>query len=200
MNSGSDYGDKLDTIDLIITALKEHEKMLDSVQAKLEKLVDKVSVKESVREPVAARGLERFSEGLLFISCKKWRDFKSKCKRASVITFEICDNTFFVCVQLKGNIFRYSEKIPQNTFKLVNEGKQYLVEKFYIEDVENQLFFNGTLKCGLKLLTKPTKTDLTDQEFQITMNYDLDSALAKEFLSKELSVSKENIIEGRITL
>ncbi len=200
MNSGSDYGDKLDTIDLIITALKEHEKMLDSVHAKLEMLVDKVSVKESVREPVAVRGLERFSEGLLFISCKKWRDFKSKCKRASVITFEIRDNTFFVCVQLKGNIFRYSEKIPQNTFKLVDEGKQYLVEKFYIEDVENPLFFNGTLKCGLKLLTKPIKTDLTDQEFQITMNYDLDSALAKEFLSKELSVSMENIIEGRITL
>ena len=35
MNSGSDYGDKLDTIDLIITALKEHEKMLDSVISNL---------------------------------------------------------------------------------------------------------------------------------------------------------------------
>ena len=200
MNSGSDHSDKLDTIDLIITALKEHEKMLDSVHHKLEMLVDKFNVKESVQEPVTVRGRERFSEGLLFISCKKWQDFKSKCKRASIITFEICDDTFFVYVQLKGDIFRYSEKIPRNTFKLINEGKQFLVEKFYVEDVENPLFFNGTLNCGLKLSTKPIKTNLTDQEFQITMNYDLDSVVAKEFLSKELSVSKENIVEGRITL
>ena len=103
-------------------------------------------------------------------------------------------------MQLKGNIFRYSEKIPQNTFKLVNEGKQYLVEKFYIEDAEDPLFFNGMLRCGLKLSIKTSKLALTNHEFQITLDYELDSAVAKEFLSKELSVSKENIVEGHITL
>jgi len=200
MNSGSEYGDKLDTIDLIITALKEHEKMLDSVYNKLETLIDKFSVKGPTQEPAIVRDRERVSKGLLFISCKKWQDFKSKCKGASVITFEMCDDAFFVYVQLKGDVFRYSEKIPQNTFKLVDEGKQYLVEKFYIEDVENPPFFNGTLRCGLKLSIRTTKMALTDREFQITLNYDLDSTVAKEFLSKELSVSKENIVEGRITL
>lgn len=200
MNSGSEYGDKLDTIDLIITALKEHEKLLDSVYNKLETLVDKFSVKGPTQEPAIVRGRERVSEGLLFISCKNWQDFKSKCKGASVITFEMHDDAFFVYVKLKGDVFRYSEKIPRNTFKLVDEGKQYLVEKFYIEDVENLPFFNGTLRCGLKLPIKTSKMALTDREFQITLNYDLDSVLAKEFLSEELSVSKENIVEGHITL
>ena len=200
MNSGSEYGDKWDTIDLIITALKEHEKRLDSVYNKFETLVDKFSAKEPTREPAAVRRRKRVSESLIFISCEKWQDFKSKCKGASVITFEIYDNTFSVCVRLKRDIFRYSEKIPRNTYKLVNEKKQYLVDKFYIEDLENQMFFNGTLKCGLKLSTKTTKTALNDREFQITLDYDLDSDAAKEFLSKELSVSKENIVEGRITL
>lgn len=200
MNSGSEYGDKWDTIDLIITALKEHEKRLDSVYNKFETLVDKFSAKEPTREPAAVRGRKRVSESLIFISCEKWQDFKSKCKGASVITFEIHDNTFSVCVRLKRDIFRYSEKIPRNTFKLVNEEKQYLVDKFYIEDLENPMFFNGTLKCGLKLSTKTTKVGLNDREFQITLDYDLDSDVAKEFLSKELSVSKENIVEGRITL
>ena len=101
---------------------------------------------------------------------------------------------------MKRDIFRYSEKIPRNTYKLVNEEKQYLVDKFYIEDLENPMFFNGTLKCGLKLSTKTTKMALNDREFQITLDYDLDSDVTKEFLSKELSVSKENIVEGRITL
>jgi hypothetical protein len=41
---------------------------------------------------------------------------------------------------------------------------------------------------------------LTDREFQIAVDYDLDSTVVKEFLSKELSVAKENIVEGRITL
>jgi hypothetical protein len=200
MNSGSEYGDKLDTIDLIITALKEHEKLLDSVYQKLETLVDKFSVKEPPSEPVIARDRKRVSEGLLFIACKKWSDFRVKCKRASVVTFEMCGDTFFVYVKLNSDVFRYSEKIPRNTFKLVDEGKQYLVEKFYIEDAENLPFFNGTLQCGLKLSINTSKMALTDHEFQITVEYKLDSAAAKEFLSKELSVPKENIVEGRITL
>ena len=200
MNSGSEYGDKLDTIDLIITALKEHEKLLDSVYQKLETLVDKFSVKEPTPEPMIPREQKRVSAGLLFIACTHWQDFKAKCKRAPVVTFELRDDAFSVYVKVKGDIFRYSEKIPRNTFKLVDEGKQYLVEKFYIEDAENLPFFNGTLRCGLKLAIKTSKMALTEHEFQITAEYALDSATAKEFLSKELSISKENIVEGRFTL
>jgi hypothetical protein len=200
MNSGSEYGDKLDTIDLIITALKEHEKLLDSVYNKLEVLVDKFNVKEPTQKPAMVKTQKSVSEGLLFISCTKWQDFKTKCKGARVITYEMQDDAFFVYVKLKGEVFRYSEKVPRNTFKLVDEGKQYLVEKFFIEDVETLPFFNGTLKCGLKLPIKTSKMALTDREFQIAVDYDLDSTVVKEFLSKELSVAKENIVEGRITL
>jgi hypothetical protein len=74
------------------------------------------------------------------------------------------DDAFFVYVKLKGEVFRYSEKVPRNTFKLVDEGKQYLVEKFFIEDVETLPFFNGTLKCGLKLPIKTSKMALTDRQ------------------------------------
>jgi hypothetical protein len=200
VNSGSEYGDKLDTIDLIITALKEHEKLLDSVYNKLEQLVDRFNVQGVPQEPAIVPAQKSVSTGLLFIACKKWRDFKAKCKGARVITFELHDDVFLVYVKLKGDVFRYSEKVPRNTFKLVDEGKQYLVEKFFIEDVENLPFFNGTLKCGLKLPIRTSKMALTDREFQITVDYDLDAALVKEFLSKELSVSQENIVEGRITL
>lgn len=37
--------EKLDILDLLITALKEHEKILDTLEKKFEKLIERVEVK-----------------------------------------------------------------------------------------------------------------------------------------------------------
>lgn len=189
MSFNSENRDKLDTIDLIITALKEHEKLLDSVYNKLETLVDKISVKEP----------EKISESLLIVSCDKWSDFKFKCKSVDVITFEMDGDTFYVYAKLNGEVLRYSEKISRNSFKIIDDGKQFIVDKIYFNDLETPPFFNGTLRCGLKLFFKTSKILLTETEFLLNIEYEIDSSIVKEFLSKELSVHKNNIVEGKIT-
>jgi hypothetical protein len=190
MNGSSGPRDKLDTIDLIITALKEHEKLLDALYGKLEVVVDKLSVKEP----------ERISEAFPLVSCDKWSDFKCGCEGANAVAFKVRNNTLTFYAKSNGEVFRYSEKIPRRSFKVVDEGKRFLVEKIYVEDFETLPSLNGTLRCGLRLPVKASKTALNEGEFLLKMDYTLDSSAVKEFLSRELSVSESKIVEGRITV
>jgi len=109
-------------------------------------------------------------------------------------------DTFSVYAKLNREVLRYSEKISRNRFKVIDDGKQFVVDEIYFNDLETPPFFNGTLRCGLKLSFKTSKIPLTETEFLLDIEYEIDSSRVKEFLSKELSVHKNNIVEGKITV
>jgi hypothetical protein len=109
----SGFPDKMDALDLIINALKDHEKKLDEISEHMEsvfgnRLVDERRVPRK-EEPLMATPTIK---GLLVI-CKEWIEFKDICRDAKVVTFEIEQNSLHLYAIVNGNVFKFSEEMPK---------------------------------------------------------------------------------------
>ncbi len=229
MESNSGFPEKMDALDLVITALKDHEKRLDALSHRLEGLTNALMLDhlegitdslapdkagtakreelEAALEtkrvlPAARRGERKELENVKtspLIICSNWGDFKGKCRNARAVTFEVEDNFFHVYSMVAGNVFRYSERLPDKRLR-VTEGESSLsIDKISVYDVDLlQLLVEGRLRCGLKLSIKSAKTVLSENQFIFDLSYGFSPDEVKEYLSKELGVPKSDICEGRI--
>jgi len=201
----SEFNEKMDTLDLIITALKDHEKRLDDISNRLEDLFNILSINEEkptkTEEPKkeSAEAKEQPS-----IVCSKWNEFKTICKDAKIAAFEVEDKFFNVYSKTNGEIIKYTEELPRlyrnNKLKVVEEESGFIIDKESIENIEQLRFLiDRRLNCGLTVLVRGTKNILNDNQFIFELTYDLDPREIREFLSKELGIPKGSIIEGKIT-
>ncbi|MBS7620333.1 hypothetical protein KEJ21_06800, partial [Candidatus Bathyarchaeota archaeon] len=97
------YEDKVDVIDLIINVLREHEKNLDDLVARLENVVTKT---ESTRPSPAKTEIPaaRIEAPKLMISAviKNWGEFREKSLGASLVAFDVDEKKFNVSVLKDG--------------------------------------------------------------------------------------------------
>lgn len=193
-DSGSQ--DKMDALDLVINALKDHEKRLDSIVNRLEGVSDKTApptTGEGRRGPPAV-------ERAPFVVCRDWGEFKGRCRDARIVTFETENNLFSVYAMVKGNVFRYLEPLPPKRLRVLEDQLHFSVDKDSLNNIDSlQLLVDGRLRCGFDLSIKSSRTDLSEKEFLFDLSYDLNPYRVKEFLSLELGVSKDEIVEGKIT-
>ena len=197
----SDYPEKIDALDLIITALKEHEKKMNDLNERLEEIINTLegsggSVTEE-DEWKAERALALRKPILIY---NKWDEFKKRCRGAKVVAFEIEDNAFHVYSIVDGEVLRYFEKLPNKRLRVVDEQTHFSIDKTSLNNIDLlQFLMNRKLRCGLSLLIGSSKTILSEDKFLFEFNYSFDSGEVKSFLSAELDVLREDIVEGKVT-
>jgi hypothetical protein len=203
MESDSGYREKMDALDLIMNALKDHEKRLDEISHRLEQAFEEVKTGEPSRVK-GAREVQRIeapprmrSPQVLF---SKWSEFKGTCKDGTMVAFEVDENRFHVSVLVDEGVFTYEETLPNTTFKVVEEQSSFSIDRDALNHIDSfQFLIEGKLKCGLTLSIKSSRTVLKETEYLFELNYNLEPDEAKTFLSRELGVLKAKIVEGKIT-
>jgi len=215
MCPSSEFQEKMDVLDLIINILKEHEESLEGLADRLEGMInnlhsleDKISsLNETLAQflfsttanPLTTPSQANVTKPLTLVDCTEWTEFKERSKKAQMVAFQVKEKVFTVSSLSNGAVFRYSEALPEVRFQVGDESKQFAVEKISFNGPDDlSLIFERRLKCGLEAAVRGSNFNLSEGERLFQLSYHVDSVTAKQWLSKELSVPEENIIEGNI--
>ncbi len=203
MESNSGYREKMDALDLIMNALKDHEKRLDEISYRLEQAFKEVKTGEPSPTEVAQETKieeappRKRAPQVIF---SKWSEFKGTCQNATMVAFEVEGNRFHVYTLVDEGVFMYEETLPHTTFKVVEEPSSFTIDKDVMNHIDAfQFLIEGKLKCGLTLSIKSSRTVFKETEYLFELNYNLVPDEVKTFLSRELGVLKDKIVEGKIT-
>ena len=188
-----DDNDKFSAFDLIMTALKAHEKQIDYLLHEFDVVLEEFKTGYTGKKGVAKK--EKGRDPLVIL--KRWNEFKETSRDAEMIAYEIEGNRFHVYSMVSGRVFAYVEDLPDKV-RVVEDEDGFTIDKDSVKDVDALRFLiDGRLKCGLGLSVKSSRTQLTEKEHLFELSYELSEV--KEFLSKELSVSKRKVVEGKLT-
>jgi hypothetical protein len=203
MESDSGYHEKMDALDLIMNALKDHEKQLDEISHRLEQVFKKVkpgkpSTIEVAEEAQRIEATPRNRTPQLIFN--KWSEFKDTCQDAKMIAFDLEGNHFNVYAQVDEGVFKYQETLPHTTFKVVEKPSGFSIDKDALKHIDSlQFLIEGRLKFGFNLSIKSTRIRLTEREHRFELRYEFKPDEVKVFLSRELGITKKKIVEGKIT-
>lgn len=221
MSQGSEFPEKIDTLDLIITVLKDHEKILDNLARRLTPIVKGLESRgveeDKILENISS--IERKISGLndiiarflltqkpepvkgVLIECNNWEDFKAKSYDANTVTFDVVEKDFVVNSVSDNEFYKYSETLPENEFLLKREGELFTVERISINSLQaNPLLFMNKLKCGLEITVETTKHDLSEGKYLYRSSHKIIEDKTKEWLSRELNISKDKVLRGKFTV
>ncbi len=202
MESNSRHPEKMDALDLIINALKEHEKQLDEISRRLAEAFKKVKSGErrtvrDAKEVPRIEGPPRTRTPHIVLS--KWSDFKRTCHKAPAVAFEVDGTQFHVSAMADDGVFLYEETLPDTTFTVVEEPSRFSIPKDTLTHIDALAFLiEGKLKCGLTLTINSSRTPSTKREHLFELRYDFKPDDVKAFLARELGITPKQIVEGKI--
>jgi len=189
------YDEKVDVIDLIINVLRDHEKTLDGLIAKLEEVLS-----GSAPVPVAAVKTE-VGRPAVSVVIREWTGFRERCLEANLVTFEIENKRFKVSAVKDGILYCYEEEMPEMEIRYKEEEKKAIIEGIDIRSTELvPTVLRGKLHCGLDISVKGTEVKMPDGVAVYKVLYDIDAEGAKSWLAKQLKTEKKNIIRGKIQI
>jgi len=109
--------EKMSALDFVISVLREHEKSLDAIEEKFEKLVSDLSAL-TVRKREKAEGARPGGRGGIHVSCEEWEEFRELCLEPEIVSFQI--NDILKIKALKDNmIYEYREQIGRHVESLM---------------------------------------------------------------------------------
>ncbi len=223
MGSNGSIRDKMDALDLVINALMDHEKRLDTISHRLEALAARTGRAERPTPPAEAPHAEpsapqeeserqapsappgpsapRIVEGSPRVLVRSWSDFTATCRGASLVAFELVENHFTVDALLASSLLTYREDLPATRVRVAEDATRLSLEKASVGTIDAlHVLFQKRLRCGLALAIESTRTRLSDHESLLDLHYALDSEAAKTFLADALGVARDKIVEGQITV
>ena len=202
MESDSGYREKMDALDLIMNALKDHERQLDKLAHQLEQALKEATAGESSSRDVAPEPQHREPPPRRtgpHVILRKWSEFKGPCQDATMVAFEVDGNRFHVDALVGEGVFTYEEVLPNTTFKVVEEPSRLTIDRDALKNNDALRFLiEGKLKCGLGLAIHSASTRLNEREYLFELRYGFEADEVKVFLSSELGLSKDKIVEGQI--
>lgn len=209
MESDSGYREKMDALDLIMNALKDHERQLDRLARQLEQAFkaakarapsprDIESEQQPQLQPQLREALPR--QRVPHILVRAWSEFQRTCQAATRVAFEVTGNRFRVSAVGKDAVFTYEEILPNTPLKVVEEASHLTLDRNALLDTDALRFLiEGRLRCGLVLTIRSVSTRLNEREALVDLQYRYVADEVKGFLSKELGVPTDRILEGTIT-
>jgi len=188
-----DKDDKVDIIDLLISLLRDHEKKLDEISYRLEKLADSQESLSPIEEP----GITSRISGINFTAeVSKWLDFSKLCRGSEIVAIKILETSLRISSIIGSILFVYEEQIPSVTLNRRNDGSTHM----NILDLANiQTALSGKLKCGLTLETASFDSILEGKNVSI-IRYSVSIETAKNWLADQLNIDTSRIIEGELSL
>jgi hypothetical protein len=201
MGSNTGFHEKMDALDLIINALLDHEKQLDAISHRLENLASHSPLKEREYVTPEVQSIEpRVVETPPRVVFNNWHEYTAACRGATMVAFEVEENRYHVYTLVDGRIYTYVEVLPQTRLKVSEDPTHLSIDKTSLSTIDRFHFLiDGRLKCGLTLSIESSRTLLKENEYLFELQYHLKLDEVKTFLSKALNVSKEQVVEGKIT-
>jgi len=189
MTTHSEFQEKMDVLDLIISILRDHEETLSKLADRfdaicngvpdlgqnlslLERSLDRLDGLQ-VKSVVGAGGLKG---PLVAVSCKDWQTFRSASQGALMVAFEVLGELLFVSSVSDLFIFTYTESLPE-VKKLIDGGKEIRLE----DHLEEERF---------EVLSSKDEDQASDEV--------LKPETVKRWLESELGVPEGKIVEGRV--
>jgi hypothetical protein len=200
------FPEKMDALDLIINALKDHEKRLDEISHQLENVLqgaasDITKLEEAPpREFVQKPRAPHTRTVLPRIQCTDWHEFTAQFKSQNValVTYYIDERTFTVSSMTDDFVLTYTESLPPKRFQVAEDSTRFSFDKEALDTLDLlEVIINRRLKCGLAL-SITSQIDLENDEQYVILNFTISSTTVKNFLNKQLGIPKNNIVAGNI--
>jgi len=118
--------ERVDAIDFIINVLREHEKNLDTLVAKLENMINVEGM------ALSSQGEAKGGRSRVKVAINKWPEFCEKSMEPQVLTFNVLDDKLEVFALKDDVIYVYREKIP-NLFIGSEIAKSWISKELGIE-------------------------------------------------------------------
>jgi hypothetical protein len=189
----SDRDDRVDIIDLLINLLKDHEKKLDDLSYRLERLLEERDLTElTPREP---RPVGIGVSAVL----RSWTEFMRQCRAASPVALDVDRDRFKVTAVAGGILYVYEEEIPsmEIRYQANNEGRKRT--SIAVSDIALALTaLRGRLDCGLELEKRDVEAILPDGGSVHEVVFYLNPYTAKVWLADQMGVDHSSIILGEL--
>jgi hypothetical protein len=190
----SDRDDRVDIIDLLISLLKDHEKKLDDLSHRLERLLEERDLTElTPREPLP--GGIRVSAVL-----RSWTEFIRQCRVASPVALDVDRDRFKVTAVAGGILYVYEEEIPsmEIRYQVDDEGRKRT--SIEVSDIALALTaLRGRLDCGLELEKRDVEASLPDGGSVHNVVFYLNPYTARVWLADQMGVDPSSIILGELS-
>ena len=193
-----DRDDKVDIIDLLINLLRDHEKKLDEISYRLEKLVEGRQPLDSL-EPLElqpARPPQMTTASGIVAQMSNWQDFRERGSRSQLVSVNITETQFKVSAYTAGILYSYAEKLPSIQIKRTDDGGNQM----NLADIADaQVALSGKLLCGIALETRSFESKVEDESIRV-VSFSVNRAAAKDWIASQLDVDASMVIEGELDI
>jgi hypothetical protein len=200
------FPEKMDALDLIINALKDHEKRLDEISHQLQNVLQDAVPRTSELEEAPPRDSTQKTRSLQTrttlprIQCSDWHEFLTQFKhqKATLITYHIDENSFTVSSMTDDFVLMYTEPLPQKRLQVTEDATRFSFDKETLDTLDLlEVIINRRLKCGLAL-TITSQTVFENGQQYVILTFTISPTAVKNFLNKQLGIPKKNIVAGNI--
>lgn len=192
MAADDSFEGRIDYLELLINTLRDHEKQLNDVADTLVESVNEI--RGAVEEGMATTSGKPF----LTVWCEQWLEFKRRSTKPQLVTFSFLGNRLTIHT-VADEVYAYTELLPEQEFHVRRDGKKFVVDGMTFSSIDSvSLAFKQRLNCGLEGTFITSRHAITDDEYRVKMRFTLDPAQVRKWLTKELKVTSDSIIEGSI--
>jgi hypothetical protein len=194
MPSPKEFQEKVDVLDILISILRDHEESLskiadrfDAVCNDLSTFEEKAAVLDRVLEHLGGQKIRNIigatgTKGpLVTVNCKSWQSFKGASQGALLVAYEVIgEQAFFYSVS---DLYMFTFSVELNeTMMPVNKGVRRWLERSPESDEDQMLASEGNMSVD------------GDAAYKTVIN----SKTARRWLSAEIGIPENKIVEGRV--
>ena len=194
MSAHSAFQEKMDVLDIIITILRDHEEALSRLADRLEATStdisafgEKISTLEGLQECSDGSKVERLFKAvgqkrpLVAIKCKDWLAFRGASHGALLVAFEATEDDFIFSSVSDLFVFTYSERSPEVSRLIRRRPRRLTEDRREPEKIDS-------VPSG----------ELSSQDWFPNSETILCPTMVKKWLSAELEVPEERVVEARV--
>lgn len=200
------FPEKMDALDLIINALKDHEKRLDEISHQLQNVLQDAVPRTPELEEAPPHVSTQKTRSLQTrttlprIQCSDWHEFLTQFKhqKAALVTYHIDENSFTVSSMTDDFVLMYTEPLPQKRLQVTEDVTRFSFNKETLDTLDLlEIIINRRLKCGLALAITSQTVFENGQQY-VVLTFTISPTAVKNFLKKQLGIPKKNIVAGNI--
>jgi len=194
MPSNKEFQEKIDVLDIIISILKDHEESLskladrfDAVCTDISTFEEKASILDRALEHLGGQKIKNIigavgTKGpLVTVNCKSWQAFRGASQGALLVAYEVIGEQAFFSSVSDLFVFTFSGELNETTiFK--GRGMRRWIDKSLESDEEQN--------------TSPD--EVTSMDGDAAYKTIVNTKTIKQWLSAEMGVPEEKIVEGRV--
>ena len=192
------FDEKVDVIDLIINVLREHEKKLDELVARMEEALATEGPSPPPQEQEAKVPAPPVGAAVT-ATLRRWTEFAERCTSAGLVAFDVDEGRFNVSAVVGGILYTYEEEIPDLEIRYRKEGEKAQIDAIDISSVGLvPAALRGRLDCGLELEKRDVDVELPDGGSVHKLVYYVDPLIAWSWLAYQLGVEEDSIVQGEL--